>query len=171
MKRIITIIIILTISFSLIGCNNDLEEKTANSNNEKEQVFEEKVYNWEGEITEIEKHQNMEDYSIVSWKGYSGGGSFTIKDSLVYEKYKLKKGQYISVKAKDTKDGLEIISIEKLKKRSSVKGIVESIDIKNSVLYLKVTDKDMYNKVIVIKKTDTTRFKHTLFETIKKGIL
>lgn len=173
-RKVAITIIIFIITISLIGCskennqNNEVSKVEDNTQNDYQYEVG-KIHNWEGEIEEIKKHENMKGYSMLSWNGFSGGGSFTIKDSLVYDKYKLEEGQYVSIVAQNAIDGIEIISIEKLEKRSLVKGIVESIDIENSIIYLKCTDKEMFNEIITIKINNDTEFKNTLNSDIRKG--
>lgn len=173
-RKVAITIIIFIITITLIGCskenNQDNEVSKVEDNTQNDYQYEVgKIHNWEGEIKKIKKHENMKDYSMVSWNGFSGGGNFTIKDSLVYEKYNLEVGQYISIVAKNIKDGLEIISIQKIEKRSLVKGIVENIDIENSIIYLKSTDKETFNEVITININNDTEFKNTLNSAIRKG--
>ncbi len=177
-KRIALLITVILIVTGLLGCTtNDYQnnkedtqlqeqEEISENNDENEEG---KIHNWTGKITSIDKNNNQEGYSKVSWSGLEGGGRFTIEDSLVYEKYNLEVGEYIDVVAQNIPFGLKIISIDKIEERTALKGIIENIEIDKSKIYIKISDKEMFNEVATININKDTEFTNTVIEELKKG--
>jgi len=174
MSKIFSIILLSLVFLS--GCSINIELDKENTQNPGKTLqresddFEERVYNWEGRIKEIKKHDNKDGYSVIVWDGQFSGGSFMVEDFLV-NKHNLIPGDFIHVVVKDTYDGLEILDMQKIQGYSSVKGIIQEINIEGDAPYilLKASNKDIFNEIIKVIIDEDTRFKNTIPEGLNYG--